>query len=437
MTSLAAEMSEDWDDDGGDAGATSTVSEFTIPTTTALFVCLFVVAYPHTYVRMSTWFMCIHVFSLKTKSSWGGGGGGGGKEEDLALLAAAAAGAATPLHRSQMARVEEDLKRGPLAVASVVEEALVGGEGEGEGGEASPLGGTKEVRRKILAAATERAGGDLVSGGEGEGGLAAGGVVGLAVAEVTTKEKKKMVTGKEGGEAEEEGGLEAGEVEGSVEEALEVGTGTETEKVATVQRMVKVGVLGEGEGVALVGGDGGEEGEVVLAVTEEVVVALEGEMTMVRGGEGGLVGSGARMEMKVCVCVCWLDPPLMLLLLTVFHSPPAPKPRPDIYVPPLPPDDEETIFSTISKGINFDKYDDIPVEATGRDPPKAIASFDEVSFFETTKKAIEKCGYTKPTPVQKYSIPIVLAGRDLMSCAQTGSGKTVSYEKNMWYYTVQ
>ncbi|VTJ64191.1 Hypothetical predicted protein, partial [Marmota monax] len=51
-------------------------------------------------------------------------------------------------------------------------------------------------------------------------------------------------------------------------------------------------------------------------------------------------------------------------------------------------------------------------------------TFEEANLCQTLNNNIAKAGYTKLTPVQKYSIPIILAGRDLMACAQTGSGKT-------------
>ena len=85
------------------------------------------------------------------------------------------------------------------------------------------------------------------------------------------------------------------------------------------------------------------------------------------------------------------------------------------------------MFRTIAQGINFDKYDEIPVEVTGHGTmPQPIRSFEDANLYEPFMENVRKAKYSKPTPVQKYSIPIVLAGRDLMACAQTGSGKTVS-----------
>lgn len=76
-----------------------------------------------------------------------------------------------------------------------------------------------------------------------------------------------------------------------------------------------------------------------------------------------------------------------------------------------------------STGINFDHYDDIPVDASGNDVPEAVTVFGP-PLEEHLLTNITLARYTKPTPVQKYSIPIVANGRDLMACAQTGSGKT-------------
>ena len=75
-------------------------------------------------------------------------------------------------------------------------------------------------------------------------------------------------------------------------------------------------------------------------------------------------------------------------------------------------------------GINFEKYDDIPVEASGHDVPEPVLKFTNPPLDDHLLKNIELAHYKVPTPVQKYSIPIVMSGRDLMACAQTGSGKT-------------
>jgi len=75
-------------------------------------------------------------------------------------------------------------------------------------------------------------------------------------------------------------------------------------------------------------------------------------------------------------------------------------------------------------GINFEKYDDIPVEASGQNVPEPVLTFTNPPLDDHLISNIKLAHYTVPTPVQKYSIPIVMGGRDLMACAQTGSGKT-------------
>ena len=100
--------------------------------------------------------------------------------------------------------------------------------------------------------------------------------------------------------------------------------------------------------------------------------------------------------------------------------------RPAPYIPPAPTEDESEIFKSIEKGINFDRYDSISVEVSGRDPISFISCFDEAGLYPSFLRNVKRAGYEKPTPVQKYAIPIISAGRDLMACAQTGSGKTVS-----------
>uniref|UniRef100_A0A8C2GY47 RNA helicase n=1 Tax=Cyprinus carpio TaxID=7962 RepID=A0A8C2GY47_CYPCA len=56
-----------------------------------------------------------------------------------------------------------------------------------------------------------------------------------------------------------------------------------------------------------------------------------------------------------------------------------------------------------------------------------LQTFDEAGLCESLRKNVTKSGYVKPTPVQKHGIPIISAGRDLMACAQTGSGKTAAF----------
>ncbi|CAF0767659.1 unnamed protein product [Didymodactylos carnosus] len=87
---------------------------------------------------------------------------------------------------------------------------------------------------------------------------------------------------------------------------------------------------------------------------------------------------------------------------------------------------EEELFGIHPAGINFEMYDNIPVETSHMDH-QSIETFEDCPFGEISKLNIQLSNYGKPTPVQKYAIPTIINRRDLMACAQTGSGKTAAF----------
>ncbi|MSP61889.1 MAG: DEAD/DEAH box helicase [Myxococcales bacterium] len=54
-------------------------------------------------------------------------------------------------------------------------------------------------------------------------------------------------------------------------------------------------------------------------------------------------------------------------------------------------------------------------------------TFDELRLIEPLLRAVRSEGYDQPTPIQEQAIPHLLDGRDLMGCAQTGTGKTAAF----------
>ena len=68
-------------------------------------------------------------------------------------------------------------------------------------------------------------------------------------------------------------------------------------------------------------------------------------------------------------------------------------------------------------------------DAAAPEPPAAPARpvFADLGLSEEVLRAVADAGYLHPTPIQEQAIPIVLMGRDVLGCAQTGTGKTASF----------
>ncbi|MDF3077504.1 MAG: box helicase [Sphingobacteriaceae bacterium] len=54
-------------------------------------------------------------------------------------------------------------------------------------------------------------------------------------------------------------------------------------------------------------------------------------------------------------------------------------------------------------------------------------TFSDFNFDEQLQEGLNSMGFKKPTPIQQQSIPLILQNKDLIACAQTGTGKTASY----------
>ena len=57
----------------------------------------------------------------------------------------------------------------------------------------------------------------------------------------------------------------------------------------------------------------------------------------------------------------------------------------------------------------------------------AFTSFDSLGVSPTLLRNLIKAGFAEPTAIQAQAIPHALAGRDVLGCAQTGTGKTAAF----------
>ncbi|HEX2514525.1 MAG TPA: DEAD/DEAH box helicase, partial [Chloroflexota bacterium] len=71
----------------------------------------------------------------------------------------------------------------------------------------------------------------------------------------------------------------------------------------------------------------------------------------------------------------------------------------------------------------------VPLSPPPAAPPavEAVTSFDALTLSEPTRRALRETGIVDPTPIQARTLPLLLAGRDVIGQARTGSGKTLAF----------
>jgi ATP-independent RNA helicase DbpA len=64
---------------------------------------------------------------------------------------------------------------------------------------------------------------------------------------------------------------------------------------------------------------------------------------------------------------------------------------------------------------------------TEKSPAATSLRFDQLTLAPATLQNLEQLGFAQMTPIQAASLPVTLAGQDLIAQASTGSGKTVAF----------
>jgi len=93
----------------------------------------------------------------------------------------------------------------------------------------------------------------------------------------------------------------------------------------------------------------------------------------------------------------------------------------------VPETKDEELFDQASSGIDYSKYEEINVSIEGETPAPPADSFKDLNLNSKIMRNVLKLGYSDPTPIQKHAIPNAVNNRDIMACAQTGSGKTAAF----------
>jgi superfamily II DNA/RNA helicase len=117
--------------------------------------------------------------------------------------------------------------------------------------------------------------------------------------------------------------------------------------------------------------------------------------------------------------------------IPLTESPTAPAEQP-AHAAPEPadahdaaPETSATAPQAAQEGDGDDYPDYAPGSEDAQDDPES--GFAMLGLSEPILRAVSEKGYRNPTPIQEFAIPAILSGRDVLGCAQTGTGKTAGF----------